>query len=116
MTDRTYWRLTDIKAAITEINKLLEGKTADILSTNPAVRAAFERFLEIASEASRHIPDEWKDEFHEIPWRRVADLGNHIRHVYHKIDLDLPWLIYAEELPRLEAVVDKLIDRARRAR
>ncbi|MGD9920746.1 MAG: DUF86 domain-containing protein [Pseudorhodoplanes sp.] len=113
MTDRTYWRLTDIKAAIIEINKLLEGKSSDILSTDRAVRAAFERFLEIASEASRHIPQEWKDEFSEIPWRRVADLGNHIRHVYHKIDLDLLWLIYTEELPRLEAVIEQLINRAK---
>lgn len=113
MADRTYWRLTDIKAAITETNKLLDGKTPDILSADRAVRAAFERFLEIASEASRHIPQEWKDEFPEIPWRRVADLGNHIRHVYHKIDLDLRWLIYTDDLPKLEAVIDKLIDRSK---
>lgn len=113
MTGRTYWRLTDIKAAIAEIDKLLDGKTSDILSTDRAVRAAFERFLEIASEASRHIPQEWQDEFPEIHWRRVADLGNHIRHVYHKIDLDLLWLIYTDELPKLESVIDKLIDRAK---
>jgi uncharacterized protein with HEPN domain len=111
MGDRTYWRLTDIKAAITDTRNLLDGKTPDILSTDRAVRAAYERFLEIASEASRHIPEEWKSEFPEIPWRRVADLGNHIRHVYHRIDLETLWTVYTDEPPKLEVVIDKLIER-----
>jgi uncharacterized protein with HEPN domain len=112
MTDRVYWRLTDIKSAITEINKLLDGRASDVLSTDRAVRAAFERFLEIASEASRHIPADWKEDFPDVPWRRVADLGNHIRHVYHKIDLDLLWSIYTDELSKLETAIDALIERA----
>jgi len=39
-----------------------------------------ERCLEIISEASRHIPDDAKARHPEIPWRRVADIGNRIRH------------------------------------
>lgn len=112
MTDRTYWRLTDMRGAIGEIKQLLAGKTVNSLVTESATRAAFERFLEILSEASRHIPTDWKDEHPQIPWRQVADLGNFIRHVYHKVDVDILWAIYEKDLAALEHVVDLLISRA----
>lgn len=113
MTDRIYWRLTDMKNAIVEIRKLFAGKTSDAIVTDTATRAAFERFLEILSEASRHIPNEWKNEHQNIPWRQVADLGSFIRHVYHRIDLDVLWAIYTNDLDPLEQVVDLLLDRAK---
>ena len=104
---------TDMKSAISEIRKLLEGKSVNSLMSDAATRAAFERFLEILSEASRHIPDDLKEEFSEIPWRQVADLGNFIRHVYHKVDIEVLWSIYENDLDPLENVVGKLIERLR---
>jgi len=115
MSSRAYWRVTDMQSAISEIRKLLEGKSVNSLISDAATRAAFERFLEILSEASRHIPDELKEEFSEIPWRQVADLGNFIRHVYHKVDIEILWSIYENDLDPLENVVRKLIERLRPA-
>jgi uncharacterized protein with HEPN domain len=113
MSSRAYWRVTDMQSAISEIRKLLEGKSVNSLMSDAATRAAFERFLEILSEASRHIPDDLKEEFSEIPWRQVADLGNFIRHVYHKVDMEVLWSIYENDLDPLENVVHKLIERLR---
>lgn len=72
-------------------------------------RAAFERFLEILSEASRHVPDEWKREHGAVPWRQVADLGNHLRHAYHRTDAEALWSIYEDDLDPLEKVVDVML-------
>jgi uncharacterized protein with HEPN domain len=101
-----------MKQAISEIRKLLSGKSFQTLNHDRATRAAFERFLEILSEASRHVPDEWKAEFGQIPWRQVADLGNTVRHAYHRIDLELLWSIYENDLDALEHVIDALVERA----
>jgi uncharacterized protein with HEPN domain len=111
MVDRIYWRLTDMRTAIDQIKNLLDGKQVSVLTSDPPTRAAFERFLEILSEASRHIPEESKNEFSNIQWRQVADLGNFIRHAYHKIDLEVLWSIYENDLHSLELVVDALISR-----
>jgi uncharacterized protein with HEPN domain len=113
MADRAYWRLTDMKNAIGEIRKLLDGKTVDAVVTDFATRAAFERFLEIVSEASRHVPDDWKRMHPSIEWRQIADLGNFIRHVYHRIDIDILWAIYTDKLDPLEQAVDALIAQAK---
>ena len=76
----------------------------------PVTRAAFERFLEVLSEASRHVPDSWKSGIGaDIPWRRVSDLGNHIRHAYHRLDAQVLWSIYEEDLDGLEQVIDAML-------
>ena len=42
---------------------------------------AVERLLEIISEASRFVPPDEKAQQPNINWRRLADLGNWLRHV-----------------------------------
>lgn len=107
--DRAVWRLRDIKKCIVEIRQLLAGKTLEDLQKETVTRAAFERFLEILSEASRHIPDEWKREQEDLPWRQVADLGNHLRHAYHRTDARALWSIYADDLDPLERGVAAML-------
>ena len=72
--------------------------------------AAFERFLEIISEATRHIPIALKEFRPEIPWRRIADLGNWLRHVYDRVDGPLLWAIYTDDLDPLDDAVRYLIE------
>lgn len=110
MTDRAIFRLQDMRQSINDIRALLQGRSFEMMSSDRPARAAFERFLEILSEASRSVPEEWKDEVAPgVPWRRVADLGNHIRHAYHKIDAEILWNIYESELDALEQAVDGML-------
>src|SRR5690349_8592287 len=111
MPTRVYWRLKDIKKAILRIRRLLAGKSLSELRENDDTQAAFERYLERLSEASRHIPADWKAEFPQIPWRQIADLGNFMRHGYDKVDLGVLWSIYENDLDALEPVIDKLVER-----
>jgi uncharacterized protein with HEPN domain len=108
--ERPAFRVRHIKEAIGLIRGLLAGKSVDDVRDQPHTQAAFERYLEIVSEASRHVPDPWKQEHGPaINWRRIADLGNHLRHAYDRGDLDLLWSIYAYDLDELEDVIDKMI-------
>lgn len=109
MIDRSVERLQDISRTIGHIRDLLANKTAEDLDTDVVALAAFERFLEIISEASRHLPEEWKQTGPSIPWRRVADLGNQLRHAYHRIDRDVLWSIYENDLPPLEQAICRLL-------
>ncbi len=86
MADRTNFRLNDIIDAIDQIDALLQGRSYRDLTADKVVKAAFERFLEILSEASRHIPESLKATRPDIPWRRVSDIGNHLRHAYDRVD------------------------------
>lgn len=103
-------RLDHIKQAIVEIRTMLDGRTIEDIETNRMLRLAFERLLEIVSEASRHIPIDLRNRHDEtIPWQQIADLGNLIRHVYHRTSTRALWDIYQSDLSDLEAAIDAMI-------
>lgn len=110
MEDRTRYRLNDIVDAIDQIGSLLQGKSYEHLVSDKVTKAAFERFLEILSEASRHIPDDMKAGRPDIPWRRISDIVNHLRHAYDRVDSEILWEVYASgELATLrDSVVEFL--------
>ena len=49
-----------------------------------------------------------KDSHPEIPWRRIADMGNRIRHAYHAVDSDIIWEIVVGELPDLRNALTEM--------
>jgi uncharacterized protein with HEPN domain len=109
-------RLEHILEAIADIRALLDGKTIEIFHTERASRAAFERFVEIISEASRHIPAASKDRFPLIPWTDIANIGNRLRHAYDGVDPEILWNVYLHELDALEAAVTEIASATEKSR
>jgi uncharacterized protein with HEPN domain len=103
-------RLTDIRSAITGIDELIKGVSYDIFAQNWGMQRAVERALEIISEATRHIPDDYKTLTPGIPWRQIAAIGNLLRHEYQRVDSSATWNIVTEHLPGLAQAVDRLIE------
>lgn len=105
-------RLSDIRDAIEQIRLLLADRSFSNLAADRAMRAAFERFLEIISEASRHVPDVLKAQEPDIAWREIAAIGNQLRHGYRQIDIGILWDIHAKgQLQALDDAVSRLEER-----
>jgi uncharacterized protein with HEPN domain len=94
LSSRTEQRLRDIVGAVEDINSLLVGKNSDDLSRDKHLRAAFERYIEILSEASRYAPEDLKSQASHIPWSNIANIGNHLRHAYHRVDAEVLWTTF----------------------
>ena len=107
--DRALRRLVDIKKSIGAIKSHLSGRTIEDVRADVVARAAFERLLEIVSEASRRLPDAWKAAHAEIPWRQVADVGNQLRHAYQHVEVQPLWEIYERDLDPLERAIDAML-------
>jgi uncharacterized protein with HEPN domain len=102
-------RVAHLLDAIADIDQLLEGKTVDFIKTDKFAKAAYERLLEIVSEASRHIPPTLKEQASHIPWRAIADIGNRVRHGYDTLSIDRLWRIRESgELAELRAAILKM--------
>jgi uncharacterized protein with HEPN domain len=74
------------------------------LRAHEAELRRLERGVEIISEASRHLADEMKARHPEIPWAKVAGIGNVLRHEYERIAPDVLWRLSRDELLPLEKV------------
>lgn len=95
-------RLTDIIEAIERINSVLANVSLDAFESDWQRQWLVERGIEIVSEASRHLPDDLKARNPEIPWQKVAGIGNVLRHNYESIAAAILWKLAQADLPTLE--------------
>ena len=96
-------RVRHILQAIEDIERALAGKSEEAYAADHLLRLAIERLLEIICEATRHISDEVKKQEPAIPWPKVVDFGNRLRHAYHRIDTGIVWNVIHHDLPPLKA-------------
>lgn len=102
-------RLAHIDEAIDNIQQMLAGRTRAAFVEDMMLRLAVERSLEIISEASRHIPPDLKAIEQTINWRRLADLGNWLRHAYHRTDAGILWDMVQNDLEPLKTFIGRMI-------
>jgi uncharacterized protein with HEPN domain len=95
-------RLSDIPEAIENILTLTKNVSLDQFEADWQKRWIVERGIEIISEASRRLPGDLKQRHPEIPWPRVASIGNVLRHEYERIAPAILWKLAQDELQPLE--------------
>jgi uncharacterized protein with HEPN domain len=98
-------RLLDIAREIAAVEAAVAGRSSTDLAEDWLVRSAMERGVEIISEASRHLDPDLLAAHPEVPWRRVADIGNWLRHAYERVDPALILAIVTDHFPALSAAV-----------
>jgi uncharacterized protein with HEPN domain len=105
--------LWDILDAIERTQRALKGMAFEEFRDQEILHAALCHYVLIISEASRHVSDQHKADRAHIRWRQIADIGTLIRHVYFRVDPELLWNIYLDEMPLLRSVVvQMLLDQA----
>ena len=97
-------RLTDIVEAIGRIRHILGDTSLEAFEKDWEHQWLVERGVEIVSEASRHLPAELKARHPEIPWQKVAGIGNVLRHDYESIAAPVMWKLAHADLDALEQV------------
>ena len=95
-------RLTDIVEAIERIRSVSGGMPLESFEGDWHSQWLVERGVEIVSEASRRLPDEMKERHPQIPWRKVAGIGNILRHDYGSVAAPILWKLAKDDLWALE--------------
>ena len=106
--------LDDILEAIEGVESVVAQHDAESFCASFVATKAVERCLEIISEGSRHVPDHFKSEFPDVPWREIKAIGNRLRHEYDRVDQLVVWRTATESLPQLRPVIVGMIQRAER--
>jgi len=95
-------RLLDIIEAIERVQTVMTDLSLDAYETDWQRQWVVERGIEIVSEASRHLSDEIKTRHPEIPWKKVAGIGNVLRHDYESVAAPIIWKLARIDLGLLE--------------
>jgi uncharacterized protein with HEPN domain len=105
-------RLTDIVEAIERICDVLRDTPLEAFEADWQKQWLVERGVLIVSEASRHLTDELKARHPEIPWMKVAGIGNVLRHNYENVAAPIMWKLVQVDLPILQEVCQTELTRA----
>ena len=101
--------MLDILQAIERIDAVVSNITLIEFEADWQSQWLVERGIQIISEASRHLTQEMKSQFPQIPWRKVADIGNVLRHDYGNVAAPILWKLAQDDLPVLEQVCRKAL-------
>ena len=103
--------LYHILDAIADLRSILGERAVEEIAADRTRRYAAERCVEIISEASRRIPEDWKAEYPSVPWIEIAAIGNILRHHYEDVDLAIIVELCGRHLGDLERVTEALLDK-----
>ena len=105
---RTHW--LDIQESIRLIEAFLAGHDFEKYRSDPLVKSAVERQMQIISEAAVRLGPKAEGKCPGLDWKGLRGMGNVLRHAYHRIVDRIVWDAVKEDLPLLKACVDQILD------
>lgn len=67
------------------------------------------RSFEVIGEAAKHIPQNLKRRYPDIPWRKITAMRNIVIHEYFGIDTEVIWKTAREDLPILRVEIARML-------
>lgn len=102
-------RILDIYECIVTIEKYIESKTEDDFFNSRLLQDAVIRRLEIIGEATKHVPEEIRTQFSEVPWKLMAGLRDIAIHDYVELIEKRIWNTLIYDLPKTKAQIEEII-------
>ena len=101
--------LDDILTAVADVEVFVSGINFDTFTQDKKTVNAVIRSLEVLGEATKRIPESFRQKHPNIPWSKMAGMRDVLIHDYMGVDLKTVWKVAQERLPELKPLLEKLI-------
>ena len=97
-----------IKRCIQKIKQYIKGHNKEQFIDNELIQDAIARNFEIIGEATKHLSNEFKDSYPNIPWRDIAGMRDKLIHHYMGLDVEVIWKTIEEDIPFLDQALSEI--------
>ena len=94
-----------ILSSIELIELYAANQTKETFLNSPQLQDSVVRRLEILGEAVKNIPDEFRDQHPNIPWKKIAGMRDMLIHQYFGIDFRLTWKVVEKDIPEIKKML-----------
>lgn len=101
--------LEDIIEAIDLISDYIGDFSKEEFQNDRKTIDAVVRNIEIIGEAVSAIPDEFREKYPHIPWKKIVGVRNIVIHKYFGVDTNTLWFIIQEQLPEFKSEISRII-------
>lgn len=101
--------LQDIQESIERIESYVRDINKQEFLEDVQVQDAVARRFEIIGEATKGLPDEFRQEHDHVPWKAMAGMRDVLIHQYFGLNVDRVWRVIEKDLPELKQHIDQII-------
>lgn len=81
----------------------------DAFMQSPMIQDAVIRNFENIGESSKRLSQELKQQYPDVPWRRIAGFRDILAHDYLDVDMDEVWNVMERDLPVFKMNIESIL-------
>lgn len=106
---RTALYIKDILESIGLIEQFVEGMELEDLKNDVKTSDAVIKRFENIGEATKHVPEEIKARYPDIPWKEMAGMRDKLVHFYFGVKHELVWSAIKNRIPSIKFLIQDLL-------
>jgi uncharacterized protein with HEPN domain len=95
----------EIWESIAAIEEYTRGVARTEFEDNRQLQDAVARRLETIGEAVKHLPDDFRLRYPDVPWKQIAGLRDVLIHEYFNVRIMRVWYVVANDLQPLKQAI-----------